>query len=210
MSDQREIKVNFHASGGPKHDTRADEPTALQEHPPTEPTAVAEPPGETQPGGAAEPQPPSLEEALAAAVQNRDRWMRAVADLENYKKRAAQERTKLLKYRNEDLLKDLLAIVDNMDRALTHCADDTRGDSLAEGVCMVAEMFRNVLERYGVTEIKALGEPFDPYVHEALAKVPDASRPPNLVIEVLEKGYRYHDRLLRAAKVVVSAEPMEG
>ncbi|MBI5572385.1 MAG: nucleotide exchange factor GrpE [Desulfomonile tiedjei] len=209
MSDQREIKVNFHASNGSKQDKRADEPTALQEHPPTEPAVVAQPAGEPQPGGAPEQQPPSMEEAVAEAALNRDRWLRAVADLENYKKRVAQERSKLLKYRNEDLLKDLLAIVDNMDRALAHCTEDTRGDSLAEGVCMVAEMFRNVLERYGVTEIKALGQPFDPYVHEALAKIPDASRPPNQVIEVLEKGYLYHDRLLRAAKVVVSTEPTE-
>ncbi len=98
--------------------------------------------------------------------------MRAVAELENYKKRTLQEKSRLLKYRNEELLRDLLPIVDNMERALGHCEGEGRCDPLTEGVSMIAGMFRDTLVRFGVTEIKSLGEPFDPHVHEALARIP--------------------------------------
>jgi molecular chaperone GrpE len=146
-----------------------------------------------------------LEAARREAAENRDRWIRSVAELENYKKRTLQERSKLLKYRNEELLRDLLPVLDNMERALAHCEEAGRSDSLTEGVCLVIGMFREILEKYGVKEIKAIGEPFDPHLHEAIARVPGANKPVNMVVEELEKGYMYQDRLLRPAKVVVSA-----
>jgi molecular chaperone GrpE len=177
--------------------------SALQEHPRSEPATVG------KPGPLAGPLEKIEEEDPLAAAQheaeaNRDRWVRAVADLENFKKRSLQEKTRLLKYSHEDLLRDLLPVLDNLDRALSHCTAAGRTDTLSEGVCLVANMFKEILERYHVKEIKALGEPFNPHVHEAIARVSAPAEQANVVVEELEKGYMYEDRLLRPAKVVVA------
>jgi len=177
---------------------------ALEEHKRTEPMKVAGAEG-AEAKVPAEPEPDPLETARKEAEENRDRWIRSVAELENYKKRMLQERSNLLKYRNEEVLRDFLPVLDNMERALAHCDETGRSDSLSEGVCLVVGMFRDILDRYGVKEIKAKGEPFDPHLHEAIARVPGGNNPVNTVIEELEKGYMYQDRLLRPAKVVVSA-----
>jgi molecular chaperone GrpE len=145
-----------------------------------------------------------LEEARKEAAENRDRWIRAVADLENFRKRSTQERSNLLKYKNEEILRDLVAVMDNMDRALKYCDPTGKPDPLAEGICMVSGMFKDILGRYGVQEIKALGEPFDPHMHEAVARVPAGDNQSNTVVEEVEKGYMYQDRLLRPSKVVVA------
>lgn len=181
-----------------------DRTKALEEHKKTEPMTIADGQGGKARVSVEAEQDP-LEAARKEAEENRDRWIRSVADLENYKKRTLQERSNLLKYRNEELLRDLLPVLDNMERALAHCEETGRSDSLTEGVCLVVGMFREILERYGVKEIKAIGEPFDPHLHEAIARVPAENKPANLVVDELEKGYMYQDRLLRPAKVVVSA-----
>lgn len=152
-----------------------------------------------------QPEVDPLESAQREAAQNRDKWIRAVADLENYKKRAIQERSSLLKYRNEELLRDLLAIIDNLERALQHSGKEQQAHALTEGVAMTAKMFADILKKYGVTEINAVGQNFDPHVHEAIMRVPvDEGNKPNQVVQEVEKGYMYQDRLLRPAKVVVS------
>lgn len=179
--------------------------SAVQEVPPSQPVAAKG----TEPAGrkAEEEKAPTdpLQDALNEAAANRDRWMRALADLENYKKRSVHERSNLLKYRNEELLRDLLGVVDNLARALDHCSESGRSDAVADGVCMIANMFREILERYGVREIESIGRPFDPKYQEAIARVPSPDKEPNTVMEELEKGYMYQDRLLRPAKVVVTA-----
>lgn len=178
-----------------------EEPTStLQEHPRTTPVAVGKAAASDKTEGSADP----LADALKEAEANRDRWVRAVADLENFKKRSLQEKNRLLKYRYEDLLRDLLPVLDNLDRALNHCTASGRTDSLTDGLCLVANMFKDILTRYQVTEIKALGEVFDPNVHEAVARIPAAAGQANRVVEELEKGYMYQDKLLRPAKVVVA------
>jgi molecular chaperone GrpE len=181
---------------------------ALEEHKRTEPMKVPVAQG-SGPEVPAEDALNPLEAAQKEATENRDRWIRAVADLENYKKRALQERSKLLKYRNEELLRDFLPVLDNMERALAHCEETGRSDSFTEGVFLVVAMFREILEKYGVKEIKAVGEPFDPHLHEAIARRPAEGEPPNVVVQELEKGYIYQDRLLRPAKVVVSSAGAE-
>ena len=150
---------------------------ALQEHGDRSPAGISEPGEES---ASAEPlsEEDALEMALKEAGENRDRWMRAVAELENYKKRTLQEKSRLLKYRNEELLRELLPVVDNMERALAHCEVEGRCDALSEGVGMIAGMLRDILTRFGVTEITAQGEAFDPHVHEALAKIPMQTEPP--------------------------------
>jgi molecular chaperone GrpE len=161
----------------------------------------------TQPEGKPEVDP--LEAARKESAENRDRWVRAVADLENYKKRTVQEKSRLLKYRNEELLRDLLPVLDNMERAMAHCDQESRSDPLVEGVCLVAGMLREALKKHGINEIEALGKPFDPHFHEAVAQRRDPGKAANKVVEELEKGYMYEDRLLRPAKVVVSTDQGE-
>lgn len=146
-----------------------------------------------------------LAEAQKLASENRDRWMRSVAELENYKKRAAQEKTKLLKYRDEELLRDLLPVADNLQRALAHGEEDGESEGIIQGIRLIAGILRDVFHKHGVTEIEALGKPFDPQFHEAIASVPMPGKDPHRVVEEMEKGYTYHDRLLRPAKVVVSS-----
>ena len=150
-------------------------------------------------------QPDPLEVARKEAAENRDRWMRAVADLENYKKRVAQEKSTLLKYRYEEVLRDLLPVKDNLERALNHCQDTDPAKAVLEGVSMIAKMLGDVLQKHGLTEIESVGMPFDPHLHEAIARAPSNDLEPNAVLQEVERGYLYHDRLLRPSKVVVAA-----
>jgi molecular chaperone GrpE len=205
LTERDQNKINIPVSDTPIQTNQARE-KAVQQRGVAQPMPVPEPGLESEHTGA-EPEPVSVDDALKEAAENRDRWLRSVAELENYRKRTAQERNRLLKYKNEDLLRDLLVVVDNMERALGHCRSEGRADALADGVCMIFTMFQDLLQRYSVTEIKALDEPFNPHMHEALARVPTEDFEPNVVIQVLEKGYMYQDRLLRPAKVAVSAAP---
>ena len=146
-----------------------------------------------------------IDEALQLAADNRDKWMRAVAEFENYKKRSIQERSKFQKYRNEELLRDMLPVMDNLERAIA-ASDAKSAGPLLDGVKMTANMFKDVLSRFGVKAIESVGGPFNPEFQEAIATLNDPGRDTNSVIEELEKGYMYQDRLLRPAKVVVSTK----
>ncbi len=147
-----------------------------------------------------------LIEAVKRADENRDKWLRAVADLENYKKRVTTEKSAMHKYKHEDLLRELLPVIDNLERALSHAQAEASSDPLAQGVGLTVSMFKDLLSKFGVREIEAVGKPFDPHQHEAMGKIKDATKPPNTIIEEYEKGYRYQDRLLRPSKVIVSAQ----
>jgi len=178
---------------------------ALQTHAPTVPVSAD---GRDQSPGMSdqvkEHQDP-LEEAKKLAEENRDRWLRAVAELENFRKRNAQERSKLIKYKNEELLRDLLKVSDNLDRAISHCDPSKSSVGLLEGLRLVADMLKDTMSKYGVVPIEAVGKPFDPNFHEAMARASSSDYPPNTVTEELEKGYLYHDRLLRPSKVTISS-----
>jgi molecular chaperone GrpE len=153
----------------------------------------------------------ALEAELAAARdearQNHERWLRERADLENIKKRAARERAETLRYANENVLKDLLPIIDNLERALEHARSGGDGQPLVEGVGLVLKSLHDVLERHGVTRIEAKGTPFDPAHHHAMAQVETAEHEPNVVVEEHQPGYRLNDRLLRPALVSVAKAP---
>jgi len=136
--------------------------------------------------------------------QLRDKWMRAVADLDNFKKRSTREREEYFKYGNEELLRGMLPVVDNLQRALNHAENHDNREALMEGVQMTLRQFLSVMERFGVAQIDALHQPFDPSRHEALMQVESPDHEPNTVVQELEKGYLLHDRLLRPAKVAVS------
>ena len=150
-----------------------------------------------------------LLKAELSAWENHDLRLRSSADLENFKKRTRQEKSRLLNYKNDELLRDLLPILDNMRRAQEHSPKSEDIEVFTDGLRLINDMFRDVLERYGVKEIEALNEKFDPNWHEALSQIPVEGKEPNIVVEELEKGYTYEDRLLRPSRVVVSARVEE-
>ena len=135
----------------------------------------------------------------------KDQLLRLAADFENYRKRAQREMDDARKYGIERLLRDLLPVIDNLDRALQHAEGNT--DPVIEGVRMVAKQVREVLAIYGVLAFSSVGEPFDPERHEAVAQVQTDTHPPGSIMEEMLKGYKIHERLLRAAQVVVAAPP---
>ncbi len=143
----------------------------------------------------------ALAEAREEAADLRDQLLRRAAEIDNFRKRTARETERIRQTAAERLLRDLLPVLDHLDLALEH-ADSESG--LAEGVEMVAKQFREVMERHGMTPVPALGEPFDPNVHEALTQREDASVPAHTVVEVYQQGYLLGGRLLRPAKVIVS------
>jgi molecular chaperone GrpE len=166
--------------------------------------------GGDTPGAAAKSAPADLE-AIARLEAQIDEWKsrayRQAADLENMRKRHAKEREETRKFGIEGLLKDLLPVVDNMERALGHAETEGGNEGLVEGVRMVWKQFLGVVESYGARPFEALGEPFDPQVHEAMTQMPSADHPPNTVIQVFQRGWMLHDRLVRPAMVVVSKAP---
>ena len=144
------------------------------------------------------------------AAANQDRYLRAVADGENFKKRLQREKSEGIRYANESLLRDLLQVIDNLELALEHSSDGGNGKSVVEGIQLTLRLFRDILERHGVKEIDdPTGRAFDPATQEAAEVKPAGSLPPNTVIRTQAKGYRYNDRLLRPARVVVTGGPGE-
>ena len=130
--------------------------------------------------------------------------LRQAAELENYKKRSGRERDEAIRYANESLLKDLLPVVDNLERAIAHASGGGNGKPLVEGVEMVLRGLADVLAKHGAMPILAQGQPFDPTKHEAMTQVETDDHEPNSVVEELHKGYMLRDRLLRPALVSVA------
>jgi len=143
----------------------------------------------------------------AEARENYDRYVRAVADLDNFKKRTQRERAEQLRFAQEPLIRDLLPVVDNLERAVSHAEGGGNGQPLVEGVSLVLRSLLDLLEKHGVKRIEARGALFDPTQHEALARVELPDEEPNRVVDQYQPGYLLHDRLLRAAQVTVSSRP---
>ncbi len=184
----------------------SDTPSAAPEE------AVAAPSAEEVREESAEAAEPSLEEQLAAcreeAARNRDHYLRAMADLENYRKRVQKEKDDLARFGNESLLREILPVADNLGRALDHARQEGGGnEGLLQGVELTLSQMQRILEKFNVTAVSALGEPFDPAWHEAMGQVETAEHPPNTVVQELQKGYKLNDRLLRPALVMVARAP---
>jgi molecular chaperone GrpE len=145
-----------------------------------------------------------LEAAREEARQANERALRERADAENVKKRAAREQSEAVRYGTERLVRDLLPIVDNLERAVQAAQGGGNGAPLVEGVSLVLKGLLDVLARHGVTRVEAEGTPFDPAHHEAVAHLESAEHEPNAVMQEHQPGYRLHDRLLRPALVTVS------
>jgi molecular chaperone GrpE len=145
----------------------------------------------------------ALKEKEEEAAQSQDRFVRERAELENFKKRMAREKGESLRFAAEPLIREILPVVDNLERAIAHEQDSE--SALIQGVRLVLDSMLEVLERHGVTRIDARGAQFDPAVHEAMAQVESAEHEPNQVVEQHQIGYRLHERLLRPARVTVNA-----
>jgi molecular chaperone GrpE len=143
-------------------------------------------------------------ETMERLKEEHERLLRAAADLDNYKKRAAREREDVQRFGVEKLVKDLLPAVDDLDRALAAAQPD---DPLASGVKLVRSVLEQALARNGVVGFSAMGERFDPALHEALLQVPTADKPPGTVVLEHARGFKLHDRLVRPALVGVAVEP---
>ena len=143
-----------------------------------------------------------LEVARAEAAANYDRYLRSVAELDNYRKRTVRMRAEAREDTLRDLLLQFAPVLDNLRRALGQQTQDA--DSLKQGVELICGQFKEALTGYGLAEIEAMGQPFDPNLHEALAEVASPEHEPGTVMEEMEKGYKLNDKVVRPARVVVS------
>ena len=148
----------------------------------------------------------ALQARAAKADENRDFYLRTAADFENFKKRAARERQESVRYANEALLGKLISVLDNFEIALSSDAS-AAGESFRAGVALIQSQLRNVLAEAGLEEVDAAGQPFDPNLHEAVAQRESSEVPDGHVMQQMRKGYKYRERLLRPASVVVAKAP---
>ena len=159
--------------------------------------------GESEDAGLVE-----LQAMRELAAANHDRYLRAVAELDNVRKRAARDVEKARRYGLERLAQALLPVIDSLEAGLAS-AEQATAESLLDGKRATMRLMNSALEQVGIKELDPHGEPFDPALHEAMAVAPSDNAEPGTVIEVFQKGYSIHDRLLRAARVVVAGEPAE-
>ena len=138
----------------------------------------------------------------------RDVYLRKLAEFDNYRKRVEKERAESRQMAAEDVVRDLLPVLDNFERALQH--GDSDAGAFRQGVEMIAKQLWDTIERRGVVEIEAEGKIFNPEVHEAVQRVEDSGKPPGTIAFVMLKGYTCGDRLIRPALVGVAVEPNDG
>ena len=173
---------------------------AAPEPEPGLPEAQAPPPTEAE-------KPPELAAAEQEIERLRDENLRLVAELRNLRQRTQREKAEALKYAEADFARELLVLLDDLERAQAAAPAAENVQALAEGVRIVHEHFLKVLRDRGIQPIEALGRPFDPELHQALSQQPSAECPAGTVMQELARGYRMHGRVIRPAKVVVSSGP---
>ena len=149
------------------------------------------------------------EEKIEGEGEQKDQHLRLQAEFDNFRRRSLKEKQESFKFGHENLVKDLLSTVDNLERAVEHGAqsagEEVRG--ILDGVELVLREILGALAKHAVTEIAADGQIFDPAFHEALGQIPNGEVPANTVLQVLQKGYLIHDRMWRPARVIVAREP---
>ena len=150
-----------------------------------------------------------LQEKDAEAKANYDLFLRERADLENFKRRMQRDKVEALRFANESLFRDLLPILDNLDRAVSHAQGGENNQSLMEGVSLVLRSFLDMVEKHGVSRVSAKGQLFDPAKHEAMAQIENTEVVPNTVVDEYVPAYLLHNRLLRPARVVVAKPPAD-
>lgn len=158
-------------------------------------------------------QPPASDPSddLRKALADRDEYLdllqRVRAEFANYQKRVKNELEQSRRFAAQPLASELLPVLDNIERALAAADSGNNAAALLDGIRLVQQQMLGTLARHGIEPIAALGEPFDPTVHEALVEQPAPDKPPGTVIQEYQKGYRLHDRVIRPARVVVSSAP---
>ena len=145
-----------------------------------------------------------IEQEKDISAGNYELYIRSQAEMDNMKKRFQKEKEDFIKFSNESLIKQLLTVMDNLEKAVDHSQEGNSVDALREGVDLTLKGLMSILEKEGLEQIKALHEPFDPNFHEAVSEQEDESVEPGTVIEELQKGYLLRQRLIRPAMVVVS------
>lgn len=152
----------------------------------------------------------ALAEALAKADENWNLYLRAAAELDNVRKRAARDVENAHKFALESFGRELLAVVDSLEMGLA-AAENADAEALREGSEATCKLLKTTLERVGISEVDPEGEPFDPEMHEAMSMMPSRNTEPGSVAQVIQKGYALNGRLLRPARVIVAAEtPPDG
>lgn len=176
--------------------------------------------GTTKPGSESGPdlepdlesdeKPDEIQDAKKEAKEAYDRFLRVSAEFDNYKKRATREAAEFKKFANETLVREILPIIDNLERAIESSDADTHTKSvLVEGVGMTLKEMLKVFDKFHIKSIDSIGEPFDPCFHQAVMQEESDSHPENTVIKELQRGYMMHDRLIRPAMVIVSSAKSE-
>ena len=145
--------------------------------------------------------------AKEEAGKNWDLYLRERADLENARKRHQRDREEAIRFANDRLLREMIPVLDNLERAVDHAEQGDDSQSLLEGVNMTINQFRKVLEDFGAKPINALGEDFDPNLHQAMGQIESSEQAPNTVISEFQKGYLLNERLLRPSLVMVARAP---
>lgn len=153
-----------------------------------------------------------LEQQLAEALEEqqrlKDQYVRTLADMDNLRKRTTREKEEIAKFANEGLLRDILPVIDNLERAVEHSDKTDDSGGLLEGVRMTLTQFTQVLSRFGVEMVDAAGKPFDPAFHQAIGQLESADLPVNTVMVEMQKGYQLNERLLRPAFVLLAKPPV--
>ena len=147
-----------------------------------------------------------IQELQKESEKNYDLYLRSQAEMENVKKRNRKEKEDYLKFANENLIKEMLPVLDNIEKALSHSENENTVHALKEGIHMTLKGLKDSLSKSGLEEVKALGEPFDPCFHEAVSEMDDPKAKPGIVITELQKGYVLNSRLIRPAMVVVNRQ----
>ncbi len=201
---EKETPVSENTSGQPPEAGAPEEPSKTD--PPPAAGESAETVDSTPPEGEApENTEKELEEQLA---RERDRFLRLSAEFENYKRRKSREVDNFKRYANEEMIKQLLPVVDNLERAILSCRES--GDAcqgVLDGVELTLRDILKIFDSQGVQPVEAIGKPFNPEFHEAVMQQPSDTVAENTVIKELQKGYVMHDRLIRPAMVIVSTAP---
>jgi molecular chaperone GrpE len=147
----------------------------------------------------------ALEVKTREAEEHRDRYLRAAAEFDNARKRSARERDDYTRYANESLLRELLPVLDNFERALQSSRNEPAAAAVTAGVELIQRELLRVLEKFGVTPFTSVGQPFDPEKHEAIARVPARGHAEGSVVDETARGYLLNGRVLRPAMVTVAS-----
>jgi molecular chaperone GrpE len=145
-----------------------------------------------------------IEELQEESKKNFDLYLRSQADIENIKKRNKKDKEDWIRYSNETLIKEMLPVIDNLEKAISHAQNENSFDALKEGVKLTLKGFMDTLTKSGLEEVKAQGEPFDPSYHQAVSQQEDNNVEVGIILEELQRGYTLNERLIRPAMVVVS------